>query len=81
VRQRLPTKASIIISNVVRGRWKLVISTSTVFHSYGRWMNRRERPSATPSVAALSSARTLVVPTATTRRAAAHAAAVAAGTR
>ena len=31
-----PTKASIIISSVVRGRWKLVISRSTTCHSYRR---------------------------------------------
>ena len=32
-RQRSPTKASIIISSVVRGRWKLVISRSTTCQS------------------------------------------------
>ena len=44
-RQRSPTKASIIINSVVRGRWKLVIMMSTTFQSYGRVMNRRVRPS------------------------------------
>src|SRR3954451_18785680 len=70
-RQRSPMNASIIISNVVRGRWKLVIISSTTFQSYGRLMNSLVRPCDSPS-AADSRARTVVVPTATTRRACRH---------
>ena len=69
LRQRSPTKASIIISSVVRGRWKLVISRSTTCQSNPRWMKMSVRPSSSPRAAADSSARTDVVPTATTRSA------------
>ena len=50
------------------GRWKLVISTSTTLKRNPGVMNNRVRPDSCPSVPADSSARTVVVPTATTRR-------------
>ena len=67
-RQRGPTNASIIASSDDRGRWKLVIITSTTLNRKPGVMNSRVRPDSRPSVAADSSARTVVVPTATTRR-------------
>ena len=47
-----PTKASIIISSVVRGRWKLVSSRSTTCESTPRWRNSSVRPSSSPVAAA-----------------------------
>ena len=58
VRQRGPTKASIIISSVVRGRWKLVSRTSTTWNVEPRCRNSSVRPSSCPDAAALSRART-----------------------
>ncbi len=60
--------------------WKLVSRASTTRHGQGRWMNSSVRPSRLPLAAADSSARTTVVPTATTRRASRQAARVASGT-
>ena len=61
------------------------MSTSTRRQGQGRWMNSSVRPSRSPDRAADSSARTVVVPTATTRpppaRAARQASSVDRGTR
>ena len=54
--------------SVERGRWKLVISTSTTAKAEPGRMYRSLCPSSTPVAAAVSRARTVVVPTATTRR-------------
>ena len=47
--------------------WKFVIRQSTAANVHGLRMNRSVRPSSRPLRAALSRARTTVVPTATTR--------------
>ena len=64
-----------------RGRWKLVSRTSTTANSNPGRMNRSLCPSSAPVAAAVSRARTVVVPTATTRAARRQALQVAAGTR
>lgn len=62
------------MSKVERGRWKFVIIASTALNSYPGNIKRSVAPSKTPTVApgeatlaALSIARTLVVPTAIMR--------------
>ena len=65
----------------MRGRWKFVISRSTTAKRRPGWRNSAVRPANSPLAAALSNARTVVVPMATTRRAAAAAAHVDSGTR
>ena len=68
-----PANAATSISSDDRGRWKLVSSASTTRNSMPGWMNSVGRAGAgttRPSVRArrVSSARVVVVPTATTRR-------------
>ena len=79
-----PASALTSIINVLLGKWKLVSSTSTTANAKPGVMKMLVSSQSGPNLAADSSARTVVVPTATTRppRAlqAAMAACVAAGT-
>jgi hypothetical protein len=63
------------------GWWKLVRRAETTRQRWPGRINSEVRPSSRFVAAADSSARTLVVPTATTRRARRQASMVAAGTR
>src|SRR2546430_13762018 len=64
----LPAKALTSISSVERGRWKLVSSRSTTRKRNPGYTNSPVSPLNSPVCAAVSRARSEVVPTASTRR-------------